>query len=810
MILIGGAVFAQKTMIRGVVQDSLSRQGEPFASVRIYKKDQPVAMFVTGKDGSFSREIASSGDYSIVISSMGRKDVTRTFTLNGDKEKDLGIIFIADDSKELKEVTVTGRKPLVKMDVDKMSYNVEDDVDAKSNSALDMLRKVPMVTVDGQDNISVKGSGNFKIYVDGKPNVMMNSNPGQVLKNMPASMIKKIEVITNPGAKYDAEGVGGILNIVMQKNGGNKPDMNSMTATIRASVNTRGYGTSVYSAMQQGKLSMSVDANISHNKVKDTQINSDREQTSEQGASSLSNNMNSSSTYNFEYVNLNMGYEIDSLRLLSGSFGLLGYTSDTNNDGSTLMQGSNYGTGFSYMNSSNTKGSWNSINGSIDYQRSFAHHKDRMLTLSYRISTSPVHNKTLSDFTTDAESSVINLTDRYTDGHDNTVEHTFQLDYTTPLRKELTLDAGMKYILRNNSSKADYYTVNDDVKTFDGTSSLDYKHSNDIMAAYTELNATLKAWTLKAGARYEHTWQSVKYLYGVGENFRLNYGNLVPSGSVSYKISDSQNIGLSYNMRISRPSISMLSPYVNKSDPTALSYGNTNLDCEKSNTVSLVYNMFTSKWMMNLTLSEDICNNAIGSYSFYDDNGLLNTTYGNILRNHQTSLFSYINWNATKTTRIMMNGGLSYVDLKSTKLDMRNHGWQGNIMLGLQQTLPLKVQMSTNLMLSSKSYNLQGSTGGYKFIMGSLSKSFIKDRLNVSVMGFMPLNGYRFKMDVYTNGADFTSHTKMSIPASSLVLNVSYTLGKQGTSVKKAKHTITNDDVKQEKSQTNGVNSMPQ
>ena len=97
----------------------------------------------------------------------------------------------------------------------KMTYDVQADNDAKSNTVLDMLRKVPMVTVDGQDNITVNGQSSFKVYVDGKPNIMFSSNPSQIFKSMPASAVKNIEVITNPGAKYDAEGVGGVLNIVM-------------------------------------------------------------------------------------------------------------------------------------------------------------------------------------------------------------------------------------------------------------------------------------------------------------------------------------------------------------------------------------------------------------------------------------------------------------------------------------------------------------------------------------------------------------------------------------------------------------------
>ena len=127
---------------------------------------------------------------------------------------DLGKMLISDAKNELKGVEVVAQKPLVKADIDKLEYDIENDPDSKSNTILEMLRKVPLVTVDGEDNIKVNGSSSFKVYVNGRPNNMMSNNPSEVLKSMPANSIKKIEVITKPGPKYDAEGVGGNQNII--------------------------------------------------------------------------------------------------------------------------------------------------------------------------------------------------------------------------------------------------------------------------------------------------------------------------------------------------------------------------------------------------------------------------------------------------------------------------------------------------------------------------------------------------------------------------------------------------------------------
>lgn len=146
----------------------------------------------------------------------------------------------------LKNVEVVAQKRIVKVESDKITYSVKDDSDAKTNNVLDMLRKVPMVTVDGQDNIKVNGSSSFKVYVNGKPNAMISSNPSTILKAMPASVVKNIEVVTNPGAKYDAEGTGGILNITMLTDS----SMEGYLANIYAIGGNRVNGGGVYSTIQ--------------------------------------------------------------------------------------------------------------------------------------------------------------------------------------------------------------------------------------------------------------------------------------------------------------------------------------------------------------------------------------------------------------------------------------------------------------------------------------------------------------------------------------------------------------------------------
>ena len=659
---ISTSLIAQEIKIQGVVVDSLTREGEPFATIRVYKANndkEPVAMGTTDLEGRFEQAVKRAGDYRVLFSS----------------------IYVTDDVTRLSGVEIVAQKPLVKMEVDKLSYSVENDIDAKSNSVLDMLRKVPMVTVDGNDNITVNGSSSFKVYVDGKPNVMMSSNPSEIFKNMPASSIKDIEVVTNPGARYDAEGVGGVLNLITDRTSESRKQLlNNYNATIRGMAANRGAGGGAFFSMQKNKFSMSINANVMESFPMESQTEVNRTQFTSDGESQLRSYSTMDNSFHIQMGNLNLSYEIDSLNLLTASAGVMGFGMDIDGQSRTDLGG------LAYTTRNENKSKRLSVNGSVDYQHTFASNKERMLTLSYLITTAPQRTNNYSWFETDQTNSFLDLTDRYSHAKDNTIEHTWQADFSTPIAAGHKLDLGAKYILRDNTSRSDYYDLMGQEQLWDESSSLDYSHKNRILAGYAEYRGTIQRISLTAGLRYEHTWQNVVARLGQTDNFKLDYGNLVPSANLSYKINDSQNIGAAYNLRISRPGITLLNPYVNKSDPTSISYGNTNLDAEEVHNISLVYNLFNPKWVVNLTLRQSICDNGIEQYSFYEGN-VLNSTYGNITRNKQTGLNAFVNWNATGKTRFTLNGSVAYVDVRSEQLDLKNHGWQGNIMFGYQQTL---------------------------------------------------------------------------------------------------------------------------
>lgn len=806
--------------IKGVLLDSLTQEGEPYATIKITKKNAPdkaLKMAVTGANGKFQEKLnAAPGDYVITISSIGKSTVVRDFTLKSSaRVVDLGTMYSSEADNLLKGVEIVAQKPLVKVDVDKIEYNIEDDPDSKSNSILEMLRKVPLVTVDGEDNVQVNGSSSFKIHVNGKPNNMMSNNPKEVLKSMPANTIKYIEVITSPGAKYDAEGVGGILNIVTVGGG-----FEGYTATFRGSANNNGAGAGGYAMIKQGKLTVSANYNYNYNSSPRSYSSSYRENFESDTEKYLESESSSKSKGSFNYGNLEASYEIDTLRLLTVAFGMYGGGNKNNGIGSTVMYGANHEDfAYRYKSDNHGKGSWYSVNGNIDYQRTSKKNKLRMITLSYKLNAQPnkndMYNTYLDIEPVDDKHDIVErlqLENYHSDGRTNTMEQTFQVDFTTPIGKLHTIETGAKYIFRRNSSDNKFYQAEGGSEdyVYNENRSSEYRHLNHIISAYAGYTLKYKDFTFKPGVRYEQTIQEVKYIVGPGENFNTNFGDLVPSVSLGIKLGQTQNLRGGYNMRIWRPSIWNLNPYFDNQNPMFITQGNSKLKSEKSHAFDLAYSSFSAKFNINLSLRHSFNNNGIENVSrlITDENGedfgnghiapegALYSTYDNIGKSRSTGLSFYVNWNASPKTRIYVNGRGEYSDLKSPSRGLHNYGWNGSAFGGIQQTLPGKIRLSLNGGGSTPRIRLQGKGSGYNYYGLGLSRSFLKEeRLSLNIYCNNIVEKYR-SYNSRTEGANFISKSSGKYPSRYYGFSISYRIGELKASVKKAVRSIDNNDVK--------------
>ena len=329
----------------------------------------------------------------------------------------------------------------------------------------------------------------------------------------------------------------------------------------------------------------------------------------------------------------------------------------------------------------------------------------------------------------------------------------------------------------------------------DEVRTVDYRYLNKIGAAYLEYSLNIGKVGLKAGGRYEHTWQDIKYRTVAGQDYSTDYGFFVPTASVQYSLGMTQNIGLSYNMRIERPGIGFLNPFVNTTDPTHIHVGNPDLDVAKSHNISLVYNYYNPLIMMNITARYGRTNNGISEYTVAGDE-VLTSTYGNIVKSEVAGISWFGNINLGKTSRVYANLSANYQDLRSKVLGYTSGHWNTSAYIGAQQTIFWDLRLSENVILSPKNYQLQSWMSGFKAGVLSVAKSFLDDKLTFTLTGISNLNRGKAKFQNYSAGNGFTSMTTVRVPIRQAMFSVTWNFGKAGSAkVKKAERTIQKDDI---------------
>ena len=418
-------------------------------------------------------------------------------------------------NKELEGVEIKAQRQLIKQEIDRIAYDVQSDEESKTQTVIDMLRKVPMVTVDGQDNILVKGNSSFKVYKNGHLDPSLTKNAKEVLKAMPATMVKRIEVITDPGAREDAEGVDAILNIVMV-NGSKMRGITGVVSASYTSLNHPNFYTSLTG--QMGKLLLSVDYGFSKMTDKDSYNRTEVDRTYLDTGNRMLSNSEGSNPGDIHYTNLNASYDIDSLNLISASFGGYFYKLNVQGDGSTWLGHDNQPI-YSYNNHYWMPGyQHHSWNGRLDYEHK-TRRKGERFTLSYMLALTRQHTDQENTYT-----ELVNVPFPYSGSmmieRERFTEHTFQADWLRPLGKGHQLEIGAKYINRNNNSHntQDFYDT-------DMLTSNEFQHTTRVLAGYADYIYKRNKWSARAGLRYEYSFMQGSYPDGKGESFDKHLGD---------------------------------------------------------------------------------------------------------------------------------------------------------------------------------------------------------------------------------------------------------------------------------------------
>ncbi len=798
------SIYSQST-IRGQLVGIADQKPLPYATVSVANSTAPeksIKKFATDEAGNFSTSL-SAGNYLFEFQFVGMNNLSKEVEVKSDEpKKNLGKIEMSESSTELDEISVTAQRPLVKVEIDKLTYNTKEDPEAATSNVLDVLRKVPLVTVDGEDNIQLKGSSSFKIYLNGKPSNMISNNPSQVLKSMPANSIKDIEVITDPGAKYDAEGVTGIINIITDK----RVD-DGYSGSVGANANTQGgYGGNVYLTTKYGKFGFTGNASYYRHAQPTSEVESERRDFAPNPANTLTQNGTMGGNGAWPYVSASVSFEPDTSNLFNFSASKYGGNFNSNITGNSVSTG-NLNYAFDMLSKSQQE--YGGLNLSADYQRSFKK-KGELLTLSYRYDNDPNNSENEIEYN--------NVTGEYfypqgyrqrSLNNAKGIEHTTQIDYVNPINEMHSIEAGGKYIMRDNSSRGEhtFYDVVSGTWQNDADRKNDLDHEQNIFAGYAGYGYKKDKVGVKLGLRGEYTKQQIHFMSAqVDTIVPSDFFDLVPSVTLSYQLAMTQTLRLGYNMRISRPGIWYLNPFVNDQNPVDISYGNPDLTAEQTHNFNLNYGFFAQKINLNATLSYGVTNNNITSYSFVED-GVTHTTYGNIGKNQIVGLNMYLSWTPNQQIRIMSNSGINYTDIQSTNdMNLRNSGFSGRIYSGATYSFGKDNvwRVGANAGLFSQRVQLQTTQSPYYFYSFNIMRSFFDKKLDINLSANSIFSKYiKFKSTI--DGAGFSQKSTYNYPAQNVRLSITYRFGDLKSSIKTIQRGITNDDVKEGESGQGGM-----
>ncbi len=785
--------------ISGQILDSLTGKPVGYATVALTRAGvaKNINGALTDEKGAFKIDNVTAGKYAVSVSFMGYN--TRVIQVSTSPQKpdvNIGKIVLSPSANMLKEVSVTGEVPVIENRVDKVVYNAEKDATVSGGNAGDVLRKVPMVSVDQDGNVSLRGSQNVKILINGKPSGAVAASTADAMKMLPADQIKNVEVITSPSAKYDAEGTGGIINIITKKK-----EITGVSGSVSGGMGTRQNNGNANLNINKNRLG--ITANFGGNGSW-PQTTRSYNSSFTPGDETLKLQKGSSRTSRYGYMSsANISYDFNDFNSVSTGIRL--------NQGRFKTEGSSFNSllvddavieQYDFNNFNKTK--FGGFDWNADYTHKF---KKQGHELSFAGQWS--HSKNTTDF-----SSLFSLdTHNNQEGNNNAKndEYTVQTDYTLPISKVVKLEAGGKAIFRDIKSPSDFYTsVGGADFTFNTAFSNIYTYNQDVYSGYTVLSFQLpKSYGLQIGGRIENT-----KIDGSSENAEAgiapvsnSYTNFIPSFAVSKSFKNFQSIRLSYSKRIQRPSLQYLNPFRDISNDQFQRQGNPELSPEITQSVELNFSAMLSKTsMINTSVYFRHTDDIIESFvkpDTYDDRPVSLTTYYNTGSNNSIGGSFYGSVSLVKNVTLRSNIDVfsyrpnasgAFADFAGSA---RTYA-QYKAFISGSYNLPQDFVVETFMIINSPRRTFQGKNPAFNMWVMSFNKQFLNKKMKVGVNVIDPFNESKhFKSEINTGA--LVQQQDFAMPFRSFGVNLSYSFGKVNFNPQpRKKRGVNNDDLKQD------------
>jgi len=746
---------------------------------------------ITDEKGKFKLEDVVTGSYTLKVSFIGYleqviEDVSLTLKKPDYNTED---IILEQNNVLLSEVEVVEEASLVETKIDKIVYNADKDVTNAGGDAGDVLRKVPMLSVDLEGNVSLRGSQNIQILINGKPSGMFANGTADALKMIPADQIKKVEVITSPSAKYDGEGSGGIINIITQKK-----QVQGYNVSVNGSVGTRQNNGNVGINAASGRLGFNANVGFWHSWPQDATLDFVREDFDGETlvSSYIQQGITTSSRTGF-FGKAGLNYDLNAYNNISTSINFRGFRFATDAPTEAVF------TQDLFNEITNRRADGKTLNGgfdwSTDYRRTF---KKEGQELSAAFLLNGNVSNLESDITSSSSSDGLDFLEEQENIGDNK-EYTTQVDYVHPFSKAVKLEIGGKSVIRRIDSDYQFEQFDDADNAFkvDPTRTNKFKYQQDVYAGYASFTFTLpKDFGIIAGARYEYTSIAGDFESTIA-SFDNSYQNILPSVIVSKKTNQFSSLKLSYNQRIQRPSLFYVNPYRNDIDRRNVTQGNPNLNPELVHQVELGYNTYIKGLVLSTAVYYRHTDDLIEAIVTVNEEGIGASNYQNIGVNNSIGINVFASKTFNKKFTIRGNVSLFTYNAASTleNLDLSNNGIQSNFFGSASYVFKKGWKAEAFGFYRAPTRTLQGDRTSFWMTSVGVQKEFWDKRASLGIRIVDPFNRTK-NFQTELTGEDFYQRSDFRIPFRSFGLNFRYTFGKLDFKAKSSRSKIKNDDQK--------------
>ena len=789
--------------VKGDIIDTSTGEALPFVNVAVYNRTtgEFVKGAVSDAEGAFNVTGLPYGQYTLKLSYIGYTTVTGEFALTERRRHaNMKTMSMSEDSQTLEEVTVTAQRPSMRLEVDRKSFDVSQDISNAGGAASDVLENIPSVEVDTDGNISLRGNTSVEVWINGKASGLTSDNRAEILQQLPAESIDRIEVIDNPSAKFSAEGSAGIINIVLKKN------------------RTAGY----YGSVQAGG-NTNGNANVSGN------INFNIGRWEGYANIGYRHRANEGGSYSYqEYLNTNQyqTYTTDNDRMGNNLFARAGLTYNaTDKDAFSLSGMTMIG---SHRNGGVTPYRYGTIGAEADsyimLRNSSGHNDMRMMygEFNYRHSFTDKH---FLDFTVDYHNWRMDQENIYQDSttyfdEPLPTEYDYQyrpmynrshswevkLDYENPIAEGWLLQAGYQANFDRDNSPQESYI---DETSWNGANQVEDKdyynrfmYNQDLHAMYATVTTKFGKLGVMAGLRGEY-WRVNTSSYNYEQEhdptkrdkpFKKDFFQLFPSVFLSYAFDDSQQLQLNYTRRLRRPRGHQLNSFRNTRDASMISFGNPRLTPEYSNSFSLNY---LKTWDANSVLvsayyrpTDDVIQRI--NYQSTSDNQMY-STYMNVASSLSTGLELVMKNQLFKILNLTTTANAYYYKLNGFKYDIDGQTITGegddNFTWNARMQASLMLPYDISVQLTGRYRARQVITQGYRKANFSMNfgvrKTFLDRKLTLALNCRDILNTRKFEN--FTSSDTFTRHQKNWGSGRTLNMTLTYSFGNMKAKAPKKK-----------------------